>query len=1115
MTDAIKLTDMQRANIEYERQRHLANWLIESSPHMPKPSTTTTATTAAISAHLTKQKINKKFKQNPIHFFSKIVNSAHNNNNSNHVNNNNNINNIINNNNSNLINNNNNSSNNNNLPPQATTIFTSQTNLPLQIISSSGRDGHKPKLRRFNSHDTSANMFSVAEFENARLARRNELEKQRQRYKMNSLSSGGDCSTGDSKGSKLSHESNVEPLVADTFLERFSLPRVVRLSYASDHLSNSNNHNSSGNQTILSTSSSNESTSNFIIVDSKKKSKSDKLFSQHNGGELFLLYRYMKDYKIYHIYNTKNGAQRKKGLKIPQDFPGYFSLLNDKGAPTATVYTAIVQLVRERVYKFLSVDNISAYTESLGSDTYQQKTHYVKTTAKAGQVYRLLAVFQDSDQKKSLTSHKNSSINSGSVNGGTSSCSNGSASGNSNEKERGKYAQLLGDNRQIYYVSLSTKGKFYEIEQHSPQLLQKCNSLNGNSISNSNQNNSKLPKQLNPECVHRIHNIVMANSSNNLQLPISLKFVSGTNSFSIGNHNHIPEYVTLAKITTETFVVACPIDESDHYSPLNLTKIHITPQMKFAKCILGFENEQRMFANQNVQNLLKFCQFNCDSFTKSIDYDSNLIVPQAVLAASEQQSADDRHHHHHYGKNEIFKKFNFSKLFSSSDKHTSGSGHEKEDSIIFLTKNDLENLESNAKDIAEQQYQSMPVNLNSEKMKVFQTASTSNRTKWFKNLRSNSSDCDNRSNRNSLEISGAVEGIIGGGTAGDKNKNKIASMERYKDMSKLIQERFGDIDLHVAELAASTANANKANSDIGYEDRDTSINESIQKCFSLQNIEMDVKNRHRPDLVNNIKFDAHGDDDRIDIIDSDDVFLPTSSAKNVSNKNTKNQSFMTEKLYNEFHVKTKQYSKSSSSLHQLLHFAVPHKPSVYDMKKRPQHSAQFREKKKSEEVLSFEDLKNMHQDPDADDNEVQYRNGLDDSDLAHDTSSLSILDDLPYSSVRDSIIVQEETDIQRPPSESIYAEICSSSCEQPSTPVSPLAPEFSNNRLAPSNIIKSKVTEGDGGSIKISISSDISTSISNKNVSNISVITTSNPPEPSTRHNSQPIISDNIYNSID
>lgn len=89
-------------------------------------------------------------------------------------------------------------------------------------------EGRKPKLRRFNSHDTSTNMFSVADFENARLARRNEIEmKQRlqHRMKINSLSScgssgglgigsgGGGCgdfSTGDSKGSKYSNDVSEE-----------------------------------------------------------------------------------------------------------------------------------------------------------------------------------------------------------------------------------------------------------------------------------------------------------------------------------------------------------------------------------------------------------------------------------------------------------------------------------------------------------------------------------------------------------------------------------------------------------------------------------------------------------------------------------------------------------------------------------------------------------------------------------------------------------------------------------------------------------------------------------------------------------------------------------------
>lgn len=62
-------------------------------------------------------------------------------------------------------------------------------------------EGRKAKLRRFNSHDTSSNMFSVADFENARLARRNEVElKQRlQRRMRNSYTDGRSGFTSSSK----------------------------------------------------------------------------------------------------------------------------------------------------------------------------------------------------------------------------------------------------------------------------------------------------------------------------------------------------------------------------------------------------------------------------------------------------------------------------------------------------------------------------------------------------------------------------------------------------------------------------------------------------------------------------------------------------------------------------------------------------------------------------------------------------------------------------------------------------------------------------------------------------------------------------------------------------
>lgn len=105
------------------------------------------------------------------------------------------------------------------------------TPAPLSVAAAGANGGHvavegrKPKLRRFNSHDTSSNMFSVADFENARLARRNEIElKQRLARRMRANGSGaafggseanfangfvGDYSTSDSKLSKYSNDVSI------------------------------------------------------------------------------------------------------------------------------------------------------------------------------------------------------------------------------------------------------------------------------------------------------------------------------------------------------------------------------------------------------------------------------------------------------------------------------------------------------------------------------------------------------------------------------------------------------------------------------------------------------------------------------------------------------------------------------------------------------------------------------------------------------------------------------------------------------------------------------------------------------------------------------------------
>ncbi|EDW37108.1 GL25698 [Drosophila persimilis] len=131
MSETFKLSEMQRTNIEFERQRHLANWLVKSSPHMAAAAAAGVSTPpSGAAANTSKHWINRR----------------------------------------------------SGAPSNSVAAATAVAAACNGGAPAGAHPGHmaagarKPKLRRFNSHDTSSNMFSVAEFENARLARRNEIE---------------------------------------------------------------------------------------------------------------------------------------------------------------------------------------------------------------------------------------------------------------------------------------------------------------------------------------------------------------------------------------------------------------------------------------------------------------------------------------------------------------------------------------------------------------------------------------------------------------------------------------------------------------------------------------------------------------------------------------------------------------------------------------------------------------------------------------------------------------------------------------------------------------------------------------------------------------------------
>lgn len=653
--------------------------------------------------------------------------------------------------------------------------------------------------------------------------------------------------------------------------------------------------------------------------------------------------------------------------------------------------------------------NLSHYT-----DTFPSRPHYVKGTARGGQVFRLLAVFEDGKQDSSSQSI------------GVTTFKNGS--------NAGRYAQLLNENRQVIYVSLTSKGKFYEIEDTNQ--LQKSQSLdsnanNGMALQGAGATVPK-PKQDFADCVHRITNIVPAD----LELPITIRFIAGPS----GTVSGLPENITVTKVSVETCVIACPIEEPEARSPLHLRKLNVTPEMQLIKSFLGFENEVKMFSNPNVQNILRYCQFNSDTFVKSVDIEQIAVVKHATVNGTK----------HKVDGLKILRPLNIPKLLR---REKSMIAHEKEDSIIFLSKNDLENMDSGKDQATNDQSTGGILN---EKMKVFQ----STKKKWFRNSKSNTKDTN---------------------TMMDTDlQSKRMSLDRYQDMSKLLQERFGG-DVEIEDKDGTCAS-----SEIGADVRRATIDSSELRHKSMSMQDMDAQSDlypMKPDLVN-IDFVLENGEVITNIDNTMDEAHSTEDDGNMMNYGNQ-KSFITEKLCTEFHVKTKNHSKSSSNLQQLLHFSVPQKMNVNEKRKNS-----------IETNLLDKSIKPMKQ-----------------IDFSTEIPTTSIDDDLPYSSVRDSLVYQPAIDDDaiamnnhnNGTSENIYAEICPESG----------ATGVSSNRhrgTTVSTLISSNSSNGSGGAAR----SAIRISVGSTNSFDGTAAGTGTGAGPSSlRHTStSSSISDNIYNTI-
>jgi hypothetical protein len=111
-------------------------------------------------------------------------------------------------------------------------------------------------------------------------------------------------------------------------------------------------------------------------------------------------------------------------------------LTNERGEKSAVVHTSILQLVREQVCSFVSMQPFTAYaTQTADLTDGSGKVQYLKTQARAGQLFQLRAVFQHRERLDG---------------GGKNSTRSSRISRTARDKDlANRYAQLVSQNNQV------------------------------------------------------------------------------------------------------------------------------------------------------------------------------------------------------------------------------------------------------------------------------------------------------------------------------------------------------------------------------------------------------------------------------------------------------------------------------------------------------------------------------------------------------------------------------------------------------------------------------------------------------------------------------------------
>ncbi|XP_050552471.1 uncharacterized protein LOC118277601 isoform X2 [Spodoptera frugiperda] len=497
-----------------------------------------------------------------------------------------------------------------------------------------------------------------------------------------------------------------------------------------------------------------------------------------------LLYRVLEAHRRVEAVplSGKKGKLVGKPLYIPDSYDGWFSACGCRGGALASPRGSISALLRARAFALVSPRAISAYRARPASESGRVGAQYERAAARPGTPLRLAGVFADGSKAKAP-----------------------------------KYAQLIDPQGNELFVPINTKGELYEVcpEELSPAEWEPAVEGRG---------------EVAPDVAARAHRLPHLLSI--WRLPTRVRLLAGTVPIEMAHD--VGDDLLLRAAVTEPVLVMCTLPEYGsmpsspskqvdprYHAKETLQLLPLNSTIKVRRTQLGFENEKRMFLSARLQKALTFCQLNVDNWIRQISYANSTVVGKAKTA---EDLIREDHEPVKFEKERKFTlqglKIDTSRLFGKSEKVLKDIPDETEGSIIFLSKNELEHMnydvysdDEGKDDKADEKIEQEQ--FSSDKMQVFREDSGHKKNKWFKNLkllRSTEKLTDEKITaiENSEKLRDVKDPF-------DPLGEKHSSIERYQDMAKLIEDRFGCTRKNdgTAEKSHSYKSLTTSSSDMG------------------------------------------------------------------------------------------------------------------------------------------------------------------------------------------------------------------------------------------------------------------------------------------------------------